>query len=179
MNDTSFNEDRWYAADPVIYSAVALNPAINRVANYLGPAGLHLIAHLALNLSKPVERRAFFMLSRDVPNTACQAKYLQENVRTMGEFYEENDFFNILGAPDHAFRMGDEQGWIMNILRGLPAWLYDPVSGHCFLSHSYQSGLINPLYAGVYRGDKDLSRANTFCGGFTHDSTKRLLKNLF
>jgi hypothetical protein len=169
-NKTSLATPTCFINDPIRSSALLFNPAINRVVEFLGPAGLHILANLALNLSQP--------LTKDGPNCAAPELFHCMNAFVEATFESTSftNFIETLNAKEVGFVIGTERGWIASLIRGVPAWLYDPVSGACFRAHSYLAGGVNPLYAGSFRNLGDLARANRWCGD--HAVTKRLLTNL-
>jgi hypothetical protein len=169
-NATSLATTICFINDPIRYSALLFNPAINRVVEFLGPAGHHILANLALNLSQP--------LTKDGPNYASIELFdcINGSIEATFEGTTFTEFLETLNAKEFGFVIGTERGWLASLIRGIPALLYDPVSGACFKAHSYLAGGVNPLYAGNFRNLGDLARANTWCGD--HAVTRRLLGNL-
>jgi hypothetical protein len=168
-NETAIREDTYVITDPMRFGDLLFNPAVAGIVEELGPAGLHILAHLALNLTEGLQRNGAAFATVEAPCiVGAQQAVLEEGLA--GEVLE------IAGSREFAFQLGDFRGWIMNLVRGLPAVLYDGVSGHCFRPRSYIAGGVNPLYPGVHRSDTDINSANFFCG--THRYTRSSLAHL-
>jgi hypothetical protein len=154
--------DASFVTDPLRFADLLFNPAVARVARLLGPAALHILVHLALNITAPAPRTGAALALGGAP---CLPGAAPAPERVLP----------IVRSADLAFALGDYRAWVLSLARGLPPLLHDRVSGACFRAHSFLAGGVNPLYAGVYRSESDLADANVFCG--THEMTRDFLRN--
>ena len=157
--------NRNISADPINFPFLLLNPTVHKFMKRLGPAGYHIMAHYALNLTSEVKQT-----NENISLEENAMNYFDNAI-----YSDAPDLIGAIGCNGVVYRIGDDAGWMISLLRGRPSILYDPVSKSCFKAKSYFAGLLNPLYPGAAE-DNILSRVNKFCGN--HNITRDLLANL-
>jgi hypothetical protein len=167
-NSTSLDQDAivTVAMNP---GFLLFNPTLNRLYDILGPASLHILMHLALNLSDPVPREEYDYL---VGKINCE-KYQGE---TIGVKPRYDEILSAVRAHTVIELLPSMGGLMINLIRGQAPVLYDQVGGACWNAQSYLAGGINPLYPGTGRSTLDLSRCNEACPESKY--TKQMLKAL-
>ncbi|KAK8883378.1 hypothetical protein M9Y10_046028 [Tritrichomonas musculus] len=205
FNESSLTENVAFQSDmPPTIKPFLLNPSIYRLIKYIGPASYHILFHFALNISSSFpnsqskqninnikDKHGFVVLSPMPLNSTCveQYKSLTElkskrkkkantsNIIALDSSYTIQSLLETVKAEHFGYQIGDIGGLVATLLRGVPSYLYDPVSNACYKGRSLISGALNPLYSGIYRSSSDLSRDGAeFC--HNTDITKFLLKQL-
>lgn len=156
-------------------TSVLFSPVLNALYDKIGPAALHILIHLALNLSYSIDNYTNYAVfqgsKRPEPpicgNIAGALITNKCNSQTMIEASKASNF---------VMPLANLQGWLINLIRGTSPYLYDNVGKGCWRATSYLAGGINPIYPGKGRSELDISRSNIECPNTT--ITKKYLKIL-
>lgn len=207
FNESSLTNNIFFQSEmPPMIKPLFLNPSIYRLTEYLGPAAYHILIHFALNITsfstnssesndlhistdfKRINFRnksGFAVLSPMPLNATCinecmskkQKNKKGSKVISLDATTSLEDLLKTMNIENFGYQIGDIGGVVMTLLRGVPSFIYDPVSKACYKGRSIISGALNPIYSGIYRSNSDLSRGGA---DFCHNSeiTKTLLKKL-
>ncbi|KAK8885045.1 hypothetical protein M9Y10_044173 [Tritrichomonas musculus] len=156
-------------------TSILFSPALNILYEKIGPAALHIIIHLALNLSYSLDNYTNYAIFQgtkkpDPPSCGNVAGALISNRCDAQTIIEASK------ASNFVMPLANLQGWLINLIRGSAPYLYDNVGKGCWKAASYLSGGINPIYPGKGRSELDVSRSNIECPNTT--ITKKYLKIL-
>ena len=156
-------------------TSILFSPALNALYDKIGSASLHILIHLALNLSYSIDNYtnyAVFLGSKRPDPPACGniAGALISNKCNAQTIIESSK------ASNFVMPLANLQGWLINLIRGTSPYLYDNVGKGCWRATSYLAGGINPIYPGKGRSELDISRSNIECYNTT--ITKKYLKIL-
>lgn len=156
-------------------TSLLFSPVLNTLYDKIGPAALHILIHLSLNLSYSIDNYTNYAVFQgpkrpDPPSCGDVAGALISNkcdAQTMIEASKASNF---------VMPLANLQGWIINLIRGTSPYLYDNVGKGCWRAKSYLAGGINPIYPGKGRSELDIARSNIECPNTT--ITKKYLKIL-
>jgi len=158
FNDSVIKETVHYSIDPSP-SSLLLNPAIFRLLNKIGPASLHILAHMSLNITTLPNQSSNIFTTNNLISQHCQFQKKPDHISD----FSTHNFQKALTHSTIAHQIGDIHGWILHIISGKTPYLYDPISKSCWKAKSFRSGGINPFYTGTQRSKFDLSRSNNPC----------------
>ncbi|OHT16044.1 hypothetical protein TRFO_13537 [Tritrichomonas foetus] len=182
FNETQLQANVSFAAEmPPILKPLLLNPAIYRLTEYLGPAAYHILLHYTLNISEEIFMKKIQIHSNNEFVSFSIPRHIScvnSNMYKMKVLTDPSikDVIEALNAQHFGYQIGNPAGWLITVLRGIPSYIFDPVSQNCFYGSSIMSGGLNPLYSGIFGDTADFSRGGDFCGN--PKITQNLLKLL-
>lgn len=163
-----------YALNIALPSSKEYRPNEHDSANFYSPKSNNLKG-----------KSGFAVLSPMSLNTTCVNEYLKNttngkkksDILFLDATSKLETLLSVINAEHFGYQIGDIGGVVLTLLRGIPSFIYDPVSNTCYKGRSMISGALNPLYSGIYRSISDLSRGGVdFCHNV--EITKKLLKKL-
>ena len=157
----------------VSVSEMLFSPTLIKLYDAIGPASLHLLIHLTLNLSYPLNFTTYSVFQGPKKPKNC-GNYAGTEVQKNPDIYT---ILNSANASDIIHPIGNTYGWMINLIRGIPPILYDNVGNACWKANNYIAGGINPIYPGTSRSNNDFSRSNLECTNIS--LVKKYLKILF
>ena len=166
------NKTNFYVVN-VSVSEMLFSPTLIKLYDAIGPASLHLLIHLTLNLSYPLNFTTYSVFQGPKKPKNC-GNYAGTEVQKNPDIYT---ILNSANASDIIHPIGNTYGWMINLIRGIPPILYDNVGNACWKANNYIAGGINPIYPGTSRSNNDFSRSNPECTNIS--LVKKYLKILF
>lgn len=139
--------------------------------NFRNKSGFAILSPMPFNASCVIE-----YINGNNSNLAIENKD-KSKIIALDDKSTFESLFSMMNVEHFGYQIGDMQGVVITLLRGVPSFIYDPVSNTCYKGRSIISGALNPIYSGIYRSNSDLSRGGSeFC--HNPDITKNLLKKL-
>lgn len=150
------------------------NPSVFKLLEKLGPASLHILMHLTLNLSTPLNRsQNNYVYGKMDKSIKCET----DNNEQIDKFCPISDVMKASSGNNFVHQLPNACSWLINLIRGQSPYLYDNVGKGCWKAKSYMAGGVNPIYPGTNRGINDLTRFNEECIG-ADAITRRMMKSL-
>ena len=115
---TSLNEDLHFKIDP-IPSQLLLSPATSRIIKEIGPASLHILIHLALNISNPITKT-----EKNYSTSSNILEKCNNNFNLINDHSYES-IFKGLYSNKISHQITDIHGWLLHLLTGSSPILYD------------------------------------------------------